>query len=196
MASRLAKGFAFLIVCVAMFEVPSSLLIARGYSPWLALGIGAAVFPIVPLVWHVIAERGRTAPSAPSTTTGWKRLLYRTLGVAAITSAIVVVGARSHVRDALHDHLLWFLPDRTVWFSGDPPPVGSQAMCEAYATMENKCEDDTVDYTKMVQLCTTATKYMHPKGTLPIKLNIEVAEQCAIKTVRCDDYHECEHPHE
>jgi len=193
MASRLAKGFAFLIVCVAMFEVPSSLLIARGYSPWLALGVGAAVFPIVPLVWHVIAERSRSATSA--TTTGLKRLLYRTLAIATVSFAIVLVGARAHVRDALRDHLLWFLPDRAVWFPGDPPPLGSRAMCEAFSTMENKCEELATSYSKLVQAC-MLTPDFHHHSTIPLELNIEVAERCAIKTTSCDDYHECEQHHD
>lgn len=193
MASRLASGFAFLIVCVAMFEVPSSLLVARGYSPWLALGVGAAAFPLVPLGWHLAAERKRRAAS--STTTGWKRLVYRTLVVAAIAFATVLVTARAHVRDALHDHLLWFLPDRTVWFPGDPPALGSRAMCEAYATMETKCEDIAGNYTVSVKLC-MVTADIHRHSTIPLKLNIDVAQKCAIETTSCEAYHQCAYGHD
>jgi hypothetical protein len=193
MASRLASGIAFLIVCVAMFEVPSSLIVARGYSPWLGLGVGAAVFPFVPLGWHLVAERKPRAAS--STTTGWKRLVYRTLVVAAIAFATMLVTARAHVRAALHDHLLWFLPDRTVWFPGDPPALGSRAMCEAFTTMENKCEEVAGDYAAMVKICMLSAD-AHHHSTIQLRLNIDVAQKCAIKTTSCDDYHECEYGRE
>ena len=177
-----------MVVCIAMFEVPSSILVTRGYSPWLALGVGVAAFPVVPLVWHVIAERKRRAVG--SGTTGWSRLVYRTLAVAAMAFAIVVVTARGSVRDAMRDHLLWFLPDRAVWFSGDPPPLGSRPMCEAFATMENKCEDVAANYAALVELCMRIPEF-HRHMTTGITWNIEVAEPCAIRTTSCADYQAC-----
>ena len=185
MASRLARVFAFAVVCLAMFEVPSSILVTRGYSPWLALGAGLAAFPVVPLAWHVLAERKRGAGGS-----GWSRLAYRTLAVAAIAFAIVVMTARGSIRDAMRNHLLWFLPDRTVWFTGDPPPLGSRPMCEAFATMENKCAEFPANYAAQVELCMRTPEFQRHM-TISFTPNIEVAERCAIRTTTCTDYQAC-----
>jgi len=188
MAFRVTSGVAFLLVCVAMFDVPSALVMTRGYSPWLALVIGVSTFPVVPLLWHLASERKRGA--SVTATTRWTRLRYRTLVVAAIAFAAVLVVGRAHLRDAVHDHLLWFLPDRANWFRGQPSPPGSHSSCEAYATMEMKCEAVVTDYAGLIASCMGVAD-VPGEIRARFQLVIEVAEQCALRTSACDDYRAC-----
>jgi hypothetical protein len=196
-AGRISKDLVFVLVAVATFDVPASLVITRGHSPWVALIVGLTASPIVPVAWHVVGERRRRRASAKATTTGWQRLRYRTLVIAVVTCAMVLATARTHLWEALHDHFLWFLPDRTVWFAGDPPAVGSRAMCEAVSTMDIKCDAgyDAGDYTLLVTLCQTITadnQRDERRGvTVHLVPTIEDAERCAVKTSACDDYEAC-----
>ncbi|MCA9675116.1 MAG: hypothetical protein KC464_08785, partial [Myxococcales bacterium] len=40
-----------------MFLVPSAYAIHRGLPPWAAAIVGALVFPVAPVAWHVTRER-------------------------------------------------------------------------------------------------------------------------------------------
>jgi peptidoglycan/LPS O-acetylase OafA/YrhL len=56
---RVARAVVLLVVGFALFDVPAAYVASRGASPWLALAVGLAAFPIVALSWHVVRERAR-----------------------------------------------------------------------------------------------------------------------------------------
>ena len=63
-------------------------------------------------------------------------------------------------------------------------------MCEAFATMENKCEDVAANYAALVELCMRIPEF-HRHMTIGLTFNIEVGEKCAIRTTTCADYLAC-----
>ena len=68
-------------------------------------------------------------------------------------------------------------------------------MCEAFATMETKCEDIAGGYMVSVKLC-MVTPVIHRHSTIPLELNIDVAQKCAIETTSCEAYHQCAYGHD
>ncbi len=124
-AARIVSGLFFAVVCLAMFDLPSAYVIARGWPVWLALTLGLLTFPVVPLGWHAWGERARkrrlaaakTPPKA--VTTGWERLALRggTVGVLAI--GLLLVADRGGTWTAVKHHALWVLPDRASMIDPD-----------------------------------------------------------------------------
>jgi len=76
------------------------------------------------------------------------------------------------------------------------PALGSRAMCEAFATMETKCEKLLVDYATTVETCMVIPSSFRRDTVIPLELNIDVAQRCAIKTTSCHAYHVCEYGHD
>ena len=105
-------------LCFAMFDVPSAYAASRGWSPWLALALGAVSFPLLPLAWHAFGERKRRAGG---TTTGWDRLLFRTLVVAVLAIGGVFAAARGQMWRTMRTNALWFVPDHTAPLVADSP---------------------------------------------------------------------------
>lgn len=133
--SRLAFGGFLAIVCAAMFIVPSSYAIQRDHSRWLALAIGALAFPLVPGIWHLVAElrRRRTKREAPAKPplkpakpglTGWQRLGLRFALVAVVALGGTYAIARGQTWSALRHHALWF----TDW--SDPDPIADSELLQ------------------------------------------------------------------
>jgi len=179
--SRIAASLAFALVCVATFDVTSALVIERGHSPWLALVVGLLAVPISPVAWHVASKAK-----------GWPRLRNRTLACAALAFAAMIGLARTHVWNAVHDHLLWFLPDHSVWFASDPSALGSRASCEAMATMDLKCDPDRafMIYSNQVQLCEVFAM-ARERSKVKLTMTIDIAQRCALDNSACDDYEAC-----
>ena len=180
--SRVAVSLAFALVCAATFDVTSALVIERGRSPWLALAVGLLAFPIGPVAWHLASK-----------VKGWARLRNRTLACAVLAFVAMIGIARMHVWNAVHDHLVWFLPDHSVWFAGDPPPPGSRASCEAWATMELKCDPDRayMIYAKQLAFCELGGPILHDRKPATFTLTIDIAQRCALDNSACDDYQAC-----
>jgi hypothetical protein len=131
--SRISMGVALAVGCAAMFVVPSACVIDRGGPRWLALAVGALAFPLVPAVWHLIAERLRrrrvaasqaakgAKPAKPGLT-AWDRLLLRALVVAVVALGGTWAIARGDTWHALRHHALWF----TDW--SEPDPIGDSEL--------------------------------------------------------------------
>ena len=89
--SRLAGGTWILLLCsavaLAIALVPCAGLVAQQVSTWVVIGAGAAVFPLLPLLWHGLAEAKRsdrgTAPSASRT-----RFSLRSLAIALLVLGV------------------------------------------------------------------------------------------------------------
>jgi hypothetical protein len=129
------QSVVLVVAGVALFDVPAAYVVSRGASPWLALAVGLAAFPIVALIWHVVRERARrrARPESPKTK-GWERLLLRCVAVGVLViGALLVVGGRQRVWRAVRYHALWFLPDHAGPLATDSPlfdhvPTDAEAM--------------------------------------------------------------------
>ena len=113
---RILFGVTVAITGALMFIVASAYLVARGWPTWLAGAIGAAAFPVLPVAWHVVGERRRTARRAAakvppkSSLTGAERFQLRLVAVVVLViGPMVAVGRLDVVRAAWH-HGLWFVP--------------------------------------------------------------------------------------
>jgi hypothetical protein len=116
--------------CVLMFLIPSALLLDLGLPRWAAGPLGALSFPILPIGWHLLAERARkrrvaaakVAPK-PGLTVG-DRFVLRLVAVALVTCAPWIVLARGRTWHAVKDHAGW----PVAWISfggggGERPPI-------------------------------------------------------------------------
>lgn len=74
------------VVAIAVALLPGSAVFARRGPTWLAVGAGLAVFPILPFLWHGLAE-ARASARAVAPFTGRTRLGLRTLAVALLVLA-------------------------------------------------------------------------------------------------------------
>ena len=123
---RTVFGVSVLVAGAILFILASAFVIDRHYSPILAAIVGAFAFPVAPVLWHVLGERGRTrklaeakpvkgAPAPkPSTLTGFDRFWMRFVAVAIVVLGPMFVVARTGVFRAGIRHALWFVPT--------PPP--------------------------------------------------------------------------
>src|SRR5262245_21835204 len=99
--------------CALMFVLPSALLIDLGLPRWMAGPLGAVSFPILPVGWHLLAERARArrdaAAKAPAkaTLTRGDRFVLRLVAVAFVTCVPWIVLARGRTWSALVDHGAW-----------------------------------------------------------------------------------------
>ena len=138
MARRPPVGFllAVLVAGLVLFLVPSAWLHARGVPYVLCWLGGALVFPLLPVGWHVLAERKRTRaaaaaaasakgparPAASSLTSG-DRFTMRLALVALVALGPLLFFRFGQTWRAVRDHATWFVPEpppapRT--FKGDP----------------------------------------------------------------------------
>jgi hypothetical protein len=121
--SRIIPGVLLALACVAMFVVPSAYVIEREHSRWIALGVGAFAFPLLPLGWHGIAEwRRRRRAGTKSTLTAWDRLVLRSAVVAIVAIGGTFAIARGAAWTAVRHHALWF----TDW--SEPDPIAESAL--------------------------------------------------------------------
>jgi hypothetical protein len=77
---------ACLAVTMAIAVVPSAGLFAQQGPPWLAVAVGLAVFPVLPLLWHGLAELRSREGSTP-----WLSPKTR-FGLRSLAVALVVLG--------------------------------------------------------------------------------------------------------
>jgi hypothetical protein len=100
---------AFLIPCaliaIAIAFVPLSGLRALGRPLWLAIVAALVIFPLLPLAWHVLAER-RYGGSAVTPQAVLFRLAARALGVALFALAVTLCTLGPHRLRANVMHLL------------------------------------------------------------------------------------------
>ena len=110
---------ALLVLCVAIFDVPSAYVIANGKPRWFAWALGALAFPVIPVVWNVLGERKRRRAGAGTakpgttrkpTTTRWERICLRTAFVGVVVIGGLFGIARGRAWHAVRDHALWFVP--------------------------------------------------------------------------------------
>lgn len=102
-------GLVIAAACAALFLVPSAFLIHKGQSRWLALAAGLAAFPVVPVLWHLLAERRRKRAGGKSTLTGSDRFVMRLVAVALVAIAPLLVFARGQTWTAVKEHPTWYL---------------------------------------------------------------------------------------
>jgi hypothetical protein len=122
---RVLFGAVALVLGALLFVVASAFVIDRGYGPIAAAIVGGFAFPVAPILWHLIGERGRAKAAAaaaakpakgtikpkPSTLTGTDRYWMRFVAVAIVVlGPMIAVGRFGVVRAALH-HGLWFVPE-------------------------------------------------------------------------------------
>jgi hypothetical protein len=89
--SRAASGTWILVLCsavaLAVALVPCTGLLAQQVPTWLVIGAGAAVFPLLPLLWHGLAEAKRSdRGSAPSASR--IRFSLRSLAIALLVLGV------------------------------------------------------------------------------------------------------------
>src|SRR5262245_49143049 len=82
------------VLCAALFLVPSAFLVHKHQSRWLALGVGLAAFPVVPVLWHLLAERRRKRAGAKGALTTGDRLVFRLVAVGLVAIGPLLVFAR------------------------------------------------------------------------------------------------------
>ena len=110
-ASALVTGS----ICLVLFLVPSAWIVHLGWSRWLALAIGLVVFPALPLVWHLWAERRRKRDAVKSTLTTRDRFLLRLIAIALVAIVPLLIFARGSTWTAVKQNWAWYLD----WGGGD-----------------------------------------------------------------------------
>jgi hypothetical protein len=117
---RVKLGAIVAVLGALVFVVASAYLVARAWPAWLAGTVGAVAFPVLPIAWHLWAERKRRAklaaaanvkaPTKRSSSSPADRFLFRMVGAAVLViGPMIAVGRFEVVRAAWH-HGLWFLP--------------------------------------------------------------------------------------
>lgn len=122
MAAKPRVGFllAVFVAGIVLFIVPSAWLYARGV-PWVLCAIGGALaFPLLPVGWHLWAERKRAkaaavptkGPVKPKTTalTGGDRFTMRLITVAVVALGPLLFFRFGQTLRAVRDHGAWFIP--------------------------------------------------------------------------------------
>jgi hypothetical protein len=106
--------------CALLFVIPSAYATVRGAGYGAAMAVGLLAFPIVPVGWHLFAERRRKraaaaakAPKAGSLT-ATDRFTLRLIAVAVVAIGPFLALDASNVWRGVRDHATWFIP------SGDP----------------------------------------------------------------------------
>src|SRR5687767_5755071 len=82
------------VMCAALFLVPSAYLVHKGQSRWLALAAGLVAFPLVPVLWHLLAERRRKRNGGKSTLTSGDRFVMRLVAVGLVAILPLLLFAR------------------------------------------------------------------------------------------------------
>jgi hypothetical protein len=135
-ASRVIRWLLIGVACALVFLVPSSYVAARGGPVWLSAVVGALAFPVLPVGWHLFAERRRrqriaAAAAASKTTvkaaaglTSVDRLALRIAAVALIAIAPLVALDRGRLWSGVRHHATWFVPSEPATFSyGNAAPL-------------------------------------------------------------------------
>jgi hypothetical protein len=116
----IAGGLLIGAACAALFLVPSAWLVHLGQSRWLALAAGLVVFPLLPVGWHLVAERRRKRDAAKSSLTPSDRFLLRLVAVAVVVIVPLLVFARGRTWTAVKQNWTWYLD----WVGGDGETAG------------------------------------------------------------------------
>lgn len=124
MAARPRVGFVLGVIAagVVLFLVPSAWMHARGVPYILCWLGGALAFPLLPVGWHVYAERKRAkAAAAPpakgvarpaaSTLTGGDRFTMRLIAVAVLVLGPLLFFRFGQTWRAVRDDATWFIPE-------------------------------------------------------------------------------------
>ncbi len=109
--ARLVGGGLLALAGIVMFDVPAAYAVVRGAPGWLALIVGLLVFPVLPVTWHVVRERGRRAnPPKKTSTTGWERFAFRLIAIGVLVIGALLVFDRSRTWRGIRHHALWMIP--------------------------------------------------------------------------------------
>lgn len=122
MAARPRVGFLLGVIAagLVLFLVPSAWLHSRGVPYVLCWLGGALVFPLLPVGWHVWAERKRSTaaaaptkgPAKPATSpiTAGDRFTMRLIAVAVLALGPLLFFRFGQTLRAVRDHGTWFIP--------------------------------------------------------------------------------------
>lgn len=132
--TRILRAIALGALCCLLFVVPSAWIVHREWPRWLAAAIGLLAFPVLPVGWHLLAERRRRRKVAEPAKPGkppreglsaHDRFLLRLLAVSAVFLLPLAVFDRGGAWDAIRDDGIWF----ARWGGGEPatPPATSAA---------------------------------------------------------------------
>jgi hypothetical protein len=102
-------GLVIACMCALLFLVPSAYLVHKGQSRWLALAAGLAAFPLLPVGWHLLAERRRKRDGAKGTLTVGDRFVMRLVAVGLVAILPLLIFARGQTWRAVKQHPTWFL---------------------------------------------------------------------------------------
>ena len=133
-----AGGVLIAVVCVALFLVPSAMLIHLGWSRWLALAAGLIAFPLLPVGWHLLAERRRKRDAVKSSLTSHDRFFMRLVAVVLVTIVPLVVFARGRTWTAVKENWTWYLDwgggdeDAGSWETASGAPIHGDARLITY----------------------------------------------------------------
>jgi hypothetical protein len=122
---RIVFAIGAVLFGAATFLLASGYVIERGQPKWLAAVAGGLAFPVLPVVWHLWAERRRKARIAAAKTppkselAPGDRYVLRAIVVAlAVIGPMVAVGRFAVVR-AAWTHKTWFIPEpEGAYFEG------------------------------------------------------------------------------
>lgn len=134
----IAGGVLIAVVCVALFLVPSAWLIHLGWSRWLALAAGLIAFPVLPVGWHLVAERRRKRDAVKSSLTPNDRFLMRLVAVVLVAIVPLVVFARGRTWTAVKENWTWYLDwgggsgDAGSWETASGAPIQGDARLVTY----------------------------------------------------------------
>jgi hypothetical protein len=117
-ARRVSIGFVVLVAVmgIVMFLVPSAYAAARGAPVWLSATLGGLAFPVLPVAWHLFAERRRRARlagakvPAKGVLTRGDRFVFRCLAIALVAVVpVFALGGKSALSSVWHN-VGWFIP--------------------------------------------------------------------------------------
>jgi hypothetical protein len=112
-------GGLVVVLGALLFLVASAFIVDRGYPKVLAGIVGGLAFPVLPVAWHVWAERARKRKQAEaqkpgkaskSTLTGYDRFWVRFVVVAAVIVGPMIYMQKLGVIGAVKRHATWMVP--------------------------------------------------------------------------------------
>jgi hypothetical protein len=109
-------GGLVVVLGALLFLVASAFIVDRGYPKVLAGIVGGLAFPVLPVAWHVWAERARKRKQAEakkpskSTLTGYDRFWVRFVLIAAVFVGPMIYMQKLGVLGAVKRHATWMVP--------------------------------------------------------------------------------------
>ena len=116
---RIVFGLLFAVLGIALFVVATAYAVDHGTRRWGVIPFGVFVFPVAPVLWHVIAERRRRAKLAAaktpskSTLTGYDRYWMRFAVVALVVIGPMALNSHFGVLGSVYREAFWFWPKST-----------------------------------------------------------------------------------